>query len=160
MSGSTFLFLVVRVAHVLLAAAWLGMTAFTTLFLVPVFKEAGPGAVPVAQGIMRRKLPVYMASLGGIVILTGFFLYWRFTGGFDPALSGARAARVFGTGGLAGTLALILGGAVVTRNAKKMATSTDPAEIAAARDKVLVFGRIVLVLQAIALAAMAVGHYV
>jgi hypothetical protein len=32
-----------------------------------------------------------------------------------------RAAMVFGTGGIAGTIALILGGAVVGRNAKKMA---------------------------------------
>jgi hypothetical protein len=160
MSGSTILFLLVRVVHVLLAATWLGMTAFASLFLMPAFKEAGPGAAPVAQGIMRRKLDVYMASLGGTVVLTGFFLYWRFTGGFDPALSGTRAARVFGAGGMAGLLAVILGGAVVARNVRKMTSSTNPAEIASARDKAMTFSRIVLILQAIAAAAMAVGHYV
>src|SRR5215203_2540702 len=122
MTTATALFLLLRAAHVLLAAAWLGMTAFIALFLMPVVKEAGPAAGPVIGGLMRRKLPVALASLGGTVVLTGFYLYWRFTGGFDPALSGTRAAMVFGTGGIAGTLALILGGAVVSKNAKKMAS--------------------------------------
>jgi len=67
---------------------------------------------------------------------------------------------MFGTGGIAGTLALILGGAVGGKNAKLMATASSPAEFAAARDKSTTFGRIVLLLQLIAIAAMALGHYV
>jgi hypothetical protein len=126
------------------------------------------------NGLIKRGLPAAMASLGGTVVLTGFYLYWRFTGGFDPAMSGTRAAMVFGTGGIAGTLALILGGAVVARNAKRMASigaqlasmpegaprTAAIAEMTAARDKAARFGAIVLVLQAIAASAMAIGHYV
>lgn len=160
MTMSTLVFLLLRVAHVLLAAVWIGMTAFVALLLMPTIKEPGIGGAPLAQAMMRRGLHIYMASLGGTVVLTGFYLYWRFTGGFDPALSATRGAMVFGTGGIAGTLALILGGAVVGRNAKKMATAASPAEFAAARDKSATFGLVVLVLQLIAIAAMALGHYV
>jgi uncharacterized membrane protein len=160
MTISTLVFLLLRVAHVLLAAVWIGMTAFTTLLLMPTIKEPGVGGAPLAQAMMRRGLHIYMASLGGTVVLTGFYLYWRFTGGFDPALSATRGAMMFGTGGIAGTLALILGGAVVGKNAKLMASAASPAEFAAARDKSTSWGRIVLVLQLIAIAAMALGHYV
>jgi len=174
MTTATALFLLLRAAHVLLAAVWLGMTAFVALFLLPVVRDAGPAAGPVMGGLVRRKLPVVMASLGGTVVLTGFYLYWRFTGGFAPELSATRAAMVFGTGGIAGTLALILGGAVVSKNAKKMASlgaqlpsmpdgpqrTAALAEMSAARNKATTFGRIVLLLQVIALITMAIGHYV
>src|SRR3954465_9562641 len=160
MTTSTLVFLLLRIAHVLLAAVWIGMTAFVSLILMPTIQEPKVGGVPLAQAMMRRKLHIYMASLGGTVVLTGFYLYWRFTGGFDPALSATRAAMVFGTGGIAGTLALILGGAVVGKNAKKMADAASPAEFEAARRKAVTFGTVVLLLQAIAITAMAIGHYV
>ena len=174
MSSATAAFLILRVVHVLLAALWLGMTGFATFFLMPAVAEAGPAAGPVMAALLRRKLHVAMASLGGIVVLTGFYLYWRFTGGFDPALSATRSAMVFGTGGIAGTLALIIGGAVVSKNAKKMSTigarlaslpegperTAAIAEMSAARQRAATASRIVILLQAIALATMAVGHYV
>ena len=161
MTISTLVFLLLRVAHVLLAAVWIGMTAFVTQLLMPTIKEpGGMGGAPLAQAMMRRGLHIYMAALGGTVVLTGFYLYWRFTGGFDPVLSGTRGAMVFGTGGIFGTLALILGGALVGKNAKKMAAATTTSEFEAARDKTATYGRIVLVLQLIAIAAMALGHYV
>jgi uncharacterized membrane protein len=174
MSAATFLFLLLRVAHVLMAAVWLGATAFVTFFLMPAIQETGPAAGPVMGALMRRKLPFFMASLGGLTVVTGFYLYWRFTGGFDPALSATRAAMVFGTGGIAGLLALIIGGAIVSRSTKKMAglgaqLASMPdgparlkaaAEMAAARTRAAVAGRIVIALQMLALACMAIGHYV
>ena len=174
MSFATALFLLLRVAHVLLAATWLGASAFVALFLMPSAEDAGPAAGPMMSALMRRKLPVFMAAVGGTVVVTGLYLYWRFTGGFDPALSGTRAAMVFGTGGISGIAALIVGGVVVSRNAKKMAdvagrlpTVTEGPERAvlvgdmnAARRKAAAGARLVVVLQAIALAAMAIGHYV
>jgi hypothetical protein len=174
MSIANALFLLLRVSHVLLAALWIGMAAFVALFLMPAVEDAGPASGAVMAALVRRKFPVFMAAIGGTVVLTGLYLYWRFTGGFDPALSATRAAMVFGTGGLSGIAALIVGGVVVSRNAKKMADAAGrlpsvaegPAravlvgDMNAARRKVTVGGRIVVVLQAIALAAMAIGHYV
>ena len=174
MSLATALFLLLRVVHVLLAAVWLGATAFTALFLMPAAEDAGPASGPIMGALVRRKLPAFMAALGGTVVLTGFYLYWRFTGGFDPALSGTRAAMVFGTGGVSGIVALIIGGVVVSRNSKQVADAAarlptvaeGPAravlvgDMNAARRKAAAGARIVLVLQAIALAAMAIGHYV
>src|SRR3954469_25825241 len=102
MSSSTALFLILRAAHVLLATLWVGAVGFVTFFLMPALDEAGPAAGPVMGALVRRKIHVFMASIGGTTVVTGIYLYYRFTGGFDPALSGSMAARVFGTRGAAG----------------------------------------------------------
>lgn len=167
------LFLSLRALHVLIGAVWIGAVAMTSLFVMPAMQDAGAGAGPVIGALMRRKIHAFMASIGGLTVLTGLYLYYRFTGGFDPALSGTRAAMVFGTGGIAGLIALIIGGAVVSRNAKKMgalaarlATASEPdrasiaADMGAARARAANASRVVLVLQVIAIVLMAIGHYV
>src|SRR5262245_4717088 len=173
MSAANVFFLLVRVLHVLLAAIWVGAVAFVAFFLFPVIEETGPSNGPAVR-LMARRIPVAMGAIGGIVVVTGFWLYWRFTGGFDPALGGSMAARVYGTGGLAGLLAVIIGGAFVNRYGKKMSALAERlasmpegaerkgliAEMNAARDRAWTFSKVVLVLQVIALACMAVGHYV
>jgi uncharacterized membrane protein len=173
MSASTVLFLLLRAAHVLLAVTWVGATVFTTFLLMPALQDSGPAAGPVMAALMRRRFSAFMASLGGLTVVTGLYLYYRFTGGFDPALSGSIGAMVFGTGGIAGIAALILGGAVISRNTKKMAdlgprlaAASGPeraalaAEMDAARRRTATFSKIVVVLQAIAVVLMAIGHYV
>lgn len=173
MSASTLLFLLLRATHVLLAAIWLGSGVFTTFYLMPALAESGPAAGPLMGALARRKIHVFMASIGGVTVLTGFYLYYRFTGGFDPALSGSRGAMAFGFGGICGLVALIIGGAVVSRNVKKMeqlgarlATAPDAqraalaAEMTGARQRIETFSRIVIALQVIAVVLMAIGHYV
>jgi hypothetical protein len=168
------MFLVIRVVHVLLAALWLGSTAFMVFFVMPAFTETGPAGAPMMGAFARKGLNAFMAVLGGIMVLTGFYLYWRLTGGFDPALSATHAAMVFGTGGIAGLISVIIGGAVVGRKMKRMeelggkamALPEGPerarlmSESNAARDGGVAGARIVLVLQMVALICMAIGHYV
>jgi hypothetical protein len=174
MSAATILFLAVRILHVGLAALWVGSTAFVVFFVIPALKDAGTAASPMMGAIARRGIAGYMGALGGIAVLSGFWLYWRLTGGFQPALSATHAAMVFGTGGMLAIIAVILGGAVVGRSANKMgalggkamALPEGPeraklmAQSNAARDRWLTTGRILLVLQIIILALMTIGHYV
>jgi hypothetical protein len=109
--------------------------------------------------LIRRRLTAINATLAASV-LTGLWLYYRFTGAFDPAIAGSMPARVFGTGGLAGMIALVLDGALVGKNLKKLSGAAAPMEVAAARGRAARYATIVLVLQVIALACMAVAHYV
>ncbi len=174
MSFSTLLLLAIRAAHVLLAATWVGSVGFMVFFVMPAMKETGPAAGPMMGAIARRGLNGFMGALGGITVLTGFYLYWRLTGHFDPALSASRSAMVFGTGGIAGLLSVIIGGAVVGRSMARMGAAggkamTLPegperaalmAQSHAARDRGLAGARIVLALQMVAVVCMAIGHYV
>jgi hypothetical protein len=174
MSFPALVFLAARLVHVLLAALWIGGVALMVLFVMPATKEAGVAAGPLLGAMARRGLNAFFGAVGGITVLTGIYLYWRFTGGFAPELSATRSAMVFGTGGIAGILAVIIGGAVVGRNANRMGQlggqamalpegaerAALMAQSAAARDRSMSAARIVLVLQAIALGCMAIGHYV
>ena len=173
MSLTTLLFLAIRALHVLLAATWLGSVGLMVLFVLPAMKETGPAAGPMMRNIGGRGLNAYMGVLGGVTVVTGFYLYWRLTGHFDPALSATRAAMVFGTGGIAGLISTIIGGAVVGRNMAKMGALGGKAatlpegperaalmtELTAARDRGIAGARTVFVLQLIAATCMAVGHY-
>src|SRR4051812_46095975 len=116
MSSSTLLFLAIRAVHVLFAAIWIGSVALMVCFVLPAVKATGPSSGPVMRTLAQRGLNAFFGVLGGMTVLTGFYLYWRFTGHFDPALSASRSAMVFGTGGIAGLASVILGGAVVGRN--------------------------------------------
>jgi uncharacterized membrane protein len=174
MSVSTLAFLAIRVLHVLLAALWVGATGFIVFFLMPAVTQAGPAAAPVIGAIARRGLNAFMGAVGGITVLSGFYLYYRLTGGFDPSLSATRGAMVFGTGGILGLAGLIIGGSLVGRNGQLMgklagqaASLPEGAERAAlmtraatARARATTWGRILLVLQLVALACMALGHYI
>jgi uncharacterized membrane protein len=169
----TVLFLSLRILHVLLAAIWIGSTVFIQVMLMPAIRESGPTGGQIMVRLTRRGLPAYMASIGGVTVLTGFYLFWRFTGGFSPEVSSSPGGMMFGTGAIAGILALIIGGAVVGGSAKKasaiverMASAPEQdrpamvAQIQALSQRMGTFGAIVIVLQAIALATMAIGHYV
>jgi SAM-dependent methyltransferase len=120
MSAATALFLLLRAAHVLLAALWVGSVAFISFFLMPAFEESGAAAGPVMGALLRRKLPVFMAAIGGTTVLTGFYLYYRFTGGFDPALSGSMGAGCSAWRHRRPCRVII--GAPSSRNVKKMGT--------------------------------------
>lgn len=171
---NTLLFLTVRVLHVLLAALWVGAAVFLTFVLMPAVRQIGPAGGQVMVTLTRRGLNTFMAVLGGTTVVTGIWLYWRFTSGFDPALSASRAGMAFGIGGAAGFLAAAVGGGVVGRGAKQMSVLMEKAaslpegpERAAAMQAMaplrakLTNGSVALVvLLVFALALMALGHYI
>ena len=170
---STMLFLFLRVVHVLLGAIWVGSTVFLTLRLMPAIEKSGPAGGQVMVALNRNGVTAFFASIGGTTVLTGLYLYWRFTGGFDPAISAGHAGMAFGLGGVCGILALILGGAVVGRSSNRIVDLMEQLpkapdaqkgailqEVNGLRQKLKTFGSIVLLLQVIAVVLMALGHYI
>lgn len=168
------LFLSARVLHILLGATWLGAAVVVSFFLLPAIEQAGPDGGKVVAGMIRRKFDKFVPSIGGLTVVTGFYLYWHFTNGFDPVASGSMGARVFGAGGVLGTIALIIAGSVVARNMRKVvalmkqAAETTDAQIRAPlleqagqlRRKAGKAGRIVALLLIVTIVLMALGHYV
>lgn len=167
-------FLMIRVLHIVLATVLVGASVATTLFFAPAIRGARGAGAAVMEGIAKRGFMAFMPAIAGFTTLSGLYLYWHFTSGFDPVISGSMAGRVFGTGGLAGILSTIIGGAVIGRNAKKVVTLMEQAKPMAdgpAKDALLqqaaqcqktmaTFGIVSLVLMLIAVVCMSVGHYV
>jgi uncharacterized membrane protein len=94
-------FLLIRVSHVLLAAIWLGAVVYTAVFVMPAVAESGPAGGQVMGAIARRGLTAFLGVVAGLTIVSGVWLYWRFTGGFDPAVSASTGGMAFGIGGAA-----------------------------------------------------------
>ncbi|HZP47054.1 MAG TPA: hypothetical protein VFB07_00870 [Vicinamibacterales bacterium] len=168
------LFLVFRAVHVAAAAVWIGSHIFSTFMLVPAIDAAGPSGGQVMMRINQRGIVAYMLSVALLTLVTGLALFWRFTGGFDPAVAATHAGIAFGFGGTAGILAGIIGGGVIGRNAKRvaaiggqLATTPDGEEkihlvrqATALRRRMKIGSQWVTVLQAIAVVLMALAHYV
>lgn len=169
----TIAFLVLRALHVGVAAIWIGSTVFISKMLEPVIEDSGPAGGQVMMRL-NRGLTAYMAGVATATLLTGIYLLWHFTGGFDLSVITTHAGMAFGTGGTAGILAGIIGGAVVGRSAVKVSAIMRQAvglpegpakgallqQAASLRERMHRGTSVVLVLQSIALVLMSVGHYV
>jgi hypothetical protein len=170
----TAIFLSMRALHVVCAALWLGSTAMLGLFVMPAIDRLGANAGAVMTNLQKTGLNAFMGSIGGLTVLSGFYLYWHFTAGFDPTLSGSAEGICFGVGGLLGLGAAIVGGSVVGRGARslaaagaELAATTEAsartallADIERLRAQVKTFGHLVMTMLLIAMILMSVAHYV
>ena len=168
------MYLTIRVLHLLLASIWFGAAVAMMFFVIPAIRDAKAAGGTVMAAVMRRKYPMVMQIIAGLTVLTGFELYRRFTGNFDPVLSASMGGRVFGAGGVAGILALVIGASIVARSMRKMgeimakaATMPDGhdkaalvASVGPMQARAEMFGKLVIVLMVIAIVTMSIGHYV
>jgi hypothetical protein len=172
MTPSVLLFLTIRALHVVLAAAWFGAALFITLYVGPAVEHAGPAeGGQLMTFLVRRGLPKYMASIGGLTILIGFYLFWRLSG--DPAFPASHRGMAISAGALTGIIALVLGGSILGASAKKLSAlsvkmdSLPQGERAAAtktmadlRSRMALFGKIVSALLFFSMVTMALAHLV
>lgn len=157
------LMLVLRLVHVASGALWVGMMTFTAFFLAPALEEVGPDGSKVMAALQRRRLMTIMPVLAVLTLVSGFWLYLRFTGGSAGAMrSGVGLA--FGLGGAAALIAFAIG-MTVARPAMLRATALaqDPAgnkeEAQRLRRRSAVVTLWVARLLFFALGAMAVARY-
>lgn len=171
MNGSWFL--IFRAVHVLLAALWLGTSFMLVAFVMPALRDIGPGGGHFMQTLQRRKLHAFMALASILTVLTGLWLYWRFTTGLDEDVILSPGGLAFGIGGLCGLLAMILGGAIMGRGFARMVAlgelaaagsemerATHLQDMAVLRQRLSVAGKLILLLMVLALVLMAIGHYI
>ncbi|MGH8235346.1 MAG: hypothetical protein ACREPU_14295 [Rhodanobacteraceae bacterium] len=164
----------VRVLHILAAALWIGTTALLTFFVSPAIRGRGPRGAPVMVELMRRRMGLYIAVASGVTILSGLWLYWIFTAGFDLGVIASPSGLIFGIGALCGIVAPIIGGAVIGRSAERIAKVARKAtqladgaernalmgDVAILQRRVATFSRIDVLLLVAALVLMSLGHYV
>jgi len=167
------IFVTIRALHIVLAAIWFGAAFFMALFLGPAIKEAGPQGGAVMGAIIKRGFDRVMAIVGGVTVLSGLWLFWRLTQGFDSSLMSTRIGMFFTAGGLVGIASEAVGGAIVGRTSKELfqlgndMSKMSEAERAAAGQKVAALrariemgSRLLLALLFTAMILMSVGRYV
>jgi hypothetical protein len=165
--------LVMRVLHILLGVFWAGTLIFSAIYLQPSMRDAGPDAAKVSAGLMRRRFLDVMPMVALITILSGLWLYWRVSGGFQPAymrsvtgmtigFGGAAAIAAFATGVLVMRPAVLRAGALAEAAAQGPASERD-AQLATAmalRMRAALAGKAVAALLVIAVVAMSIARYV
>jgi uncharacterized membrane protein len=93
-----------RFIHVVSASLWAGGAFLMAFILGPSFRAAGPAAGPVMLTILRRGgLSPYFASIGGLTILSGLYIYYAF--GYTSSPFGGPGATVLTLGIVAGVVA-------------------------------------------------------
>jgi uncharacterized membrane protein len=155
--------LLMRVLHIVLGAFWAGTMIFNAVFLFPAMRDAGPDGAKVAAGLMRRRFLDVLPIAALLTIISGLWLYWLDSGGFEPAFMRSSMGKVLGVGTVAALVAFVLGVAIVRPAMRRAAAlSQDPAQRAAAqalRMRAGRYGRVVAVLLVVATAAMAIARY-
>lgn len=166
-------YVVLRVLHILVAAWWAGAAGLLAVVVMPAVSDAGAAGGPFLASLHRRKLHVFMAASAILTVLSGIWLYWVLTTGFDPAVVWSRRGLVFGIGGIFGLLALIIGGSIIGPGFARLAelagqTGAMPEAERAAhaqhlstiQQRTMLASKSALALIVIALVLMSMGHYV
>lgn len=166
-------YVVLRVLHILVAAWWVGAAGLLALVVMPAVGDAGAAGGPFLASLHRRKLHVFMAASALLTVLSGIWLYWVLTMGFDPAIVWSSGGLVFGIGGLCGLLALIIGGSIIGPGLARLAELAGQTDaipeaqhaahaqrLAAIHRRTMLASKCALALIVIALVLMATGHYV
>lgn len=163
---------VLRLLHIVLGAFWVGVMIFNAFFLGPAVSDAGPDGAKVMKGLMARNFMTIVPVVAVINLLTGIWMYWRVSGGFQPAYVHSATGGTFAAGGLLAITAFVFGMSVARPNMlKAMALGQAAAQAGADRDALLAqaqrhrmksasASRIVAWLLGTAAAAMAVARYV
>lgn len=157
-----FLLLLMRLLHILSGIFWVGTMMFSTAFLMPAFKDAGPDGAKVGAALAKRRFMVVMPIAALVTILSGLWLFWRVSGGFQETFMQSHMAKALSFGAACAIVALIIG-FVVVRPAMMQAVAlaqSDPQRAQVLRVRADVMGRVVTALIVLAAAAMAVARYV
>jgi len=130
------IYLLVRAIHVTAAVLWTGGAVFTALLMTPAAADLGADEPRFAAALRKRGIAAYFPAVAGIALLTGIWLYWRFTAGFSAEVSRSSAGMAFGLGGLCGLAAFVVGGPILSVSlAKSIRLSGEAASLPAGPDR-------------------------
>lgn len=164
--------ILLRLLHVVAGTFWVGMMAFTVLFLTPALREAGPPGQPVMAALQRRHLMVVLPAIALLTIVSGLLLMLRLYPNLG-AFVASRMGLVILHGAGASVIAFLIGIGIMrpammqaARLGATMASLSTEAERAAAMSRMQTLrtrgaraGQVILALLLLAASAMAVARY-
>jgi uncharacterized membrane protein len=164
--------LLLRLLHIGLGVFWAGTAIFVATFLFPSIAEAGPDGAKVVAALTRRRFMQVLPAAAGLTILSGLYLYWRVSGGFQPSFMHSGMGMTLGLGAAAAIAAFVVGVAVMrpammragalAQSAAQAAPADRQAQLAEAqalRQRGVRAGQVVAVLVTLTVAAMALARY-
>ena len=167
------LMIVLRLVHVGTGVFWAGTLLFAALYLEPSIRGAGPAGGAVMQQLQRLRYFTVMPVVALLTLVSGFWMYWKVSNGFDATYMGLPVAMALGTGAILATIAFLVGMIVLrpmTLKVLAIAAQAQQAATPAERDALMastnplrarmrLAGCTVAVLLALTVVTMAVARY-
>jgi len=102
--------LLLRVVHVGSAMVWFGGAIIGGFFLAPTAAALGDSAQPFMDHLMRRRrMGILFPVVAALTVVAGAALYWRDSGGLQPAWIMSSTGLAFTVGGAAAIASFALG---------------------------------------------------
>jgi len=162
-----------RIIHVVGGIFWVGTMVFLAAFLLPSMMEVGPDAAKVMAALQRRKFMVILPIVGVLTVLSGIWLLWTVSSGFNSDYMRSGPGHAYSFGGLFAISALVVGLTVTRPSMTKSMKLAQEAGAASESDRPAILaqaqalrirgaksGQVVAWLLALTALAMAVGRYV
>lgn len=93
------LIITLRLVHILLGAVWVGTVVFNTFFLAPAIAEVGPDGGKIIGALQRRGMMTFLPLVALGTIVSGIWLLWKVSLGFNPVYFRSGAGHAFAGGG-------------------------------------------------------------
>lgn len=163
-----------RIIHILSGVAWAGGTFMMASLIEPSVRGTGPEGGKFMQYLSGPgRLTSYMMATGVFAVLSGLYLFWVRSGGFNGAWFGTGQGIALSVGALAGIASAVVG-SVIPRSAslemakigQQMQTAGGPpspqllAQMNEQRQRLAQGGRITALLLVIAVIGMSLNGYV
>jgi hypothetical protein len=164
--------ILLRLVHIGTGVYWAGTIIFFATFLEPSVRAAGPEGGKVMLQLFERGYLTIFPVVAALTILSGGWLFWKSSAGFDPNWMGSPLGIGFSAGATSALLGFAVGVLVMRPAAMRIwaimraAPTMSEAERGAAmgdvqnlRQRVGTSGRWVAAFLAVAVVAMATARY-
>ena len=166
--------LALRLIHVLAGVFGAGTVFFAVSFLLPSMRDAGPAGAAVSRQLIGiRKYPMKILIIAILTVLSGFAMYGMNISMSGGAFARSRAGMVYGIGGVAALLTLVVGMTMITPSANRLGaigaavqtsggppTAEQQAERGKLQAKMTLGSRIAASLVLVTVVTMAIARYV
>jgi hypothetical protein len=112
--------LLLRVIHILFGVFWAGVVFFMVSFLQPAVGRAGPEGGKVMAELNRARFFTWMPLIALVTILSGGWLMWGTSSGFEGAFFASRWGVSLSIGAVASLVAFGIGAAVMRPASARM----------------------------------------
>ncbi len=101
--------LYLRIFHITFGVFWVGTVLNFALFIQPTIVKLGPDGAKFLQQLGKSSFPKVMAITGLITIVTGIWIMWKLSAGFETGWFRSNYARILTTGGGISIIAFLIG---------------------------------------------------
>lgn len=170
--ASLTLLIILRLIHISTGVFWAGSTMYLSWFITPAVQAAGPGGGKFMQQLARtNRLPAVMTISSFLNVISGIWLLWILSEGFQLSWLSTTHGLILLTGSLLGIFAFLEGLFVTRPTAMKMnelsrllGSGAPPSaeqlqQLEALRNKIVGATKLAAYLLAMAVVAMSLVRY-